>query len=67
MPTLLNIMRILNIAVHEFVTLARQLELQAALLDALQARSIRGAVQLAEDDFTLFSGSGSADIHDLLA
>ena len=60
-------MHILNIAVHKFVTLDGWPELQAALLDALQARGIRCAVQLAKDGFTLFSCRGSADIHDLLA
>lgn len=60
-------MRILNIAAHDFVTLGRQPELQAALLGALQTRDIRGSVQLAKDGFTLFSGRGCADIHDLLA
>lgn len=60
-------MRILNIAAHKFLTLDGWPELQAALLTALQARDIKGVVQLAEDGFTLLSGRGSADIHDLLA
>ncbi len=60
-------MQILNIAAYKFVALDRLPELQAAVLDALQARGIKGTVLLAEEGINLFLAAGSSDIHDFLA
>ena len=63
----LCIMQILNIAAYKFVTLDRLPELQAAVLDALQARSLKGTVLLAEEGINLFLAGPPAMVHDFLA
>lgn len=60
-------MQILNIAAYKFVTLDRLPELQAAVLDALQARSLKGTVLLAEEGINLFLAGPPAMVHDFLA
>ncbi|MGH6637281.1 MAG: sulfurtransferase [Polaromonas sp.] len=60
-------MQILNIAAYKFVALDRLPELQAALLDALQTRGIKGTVLLAEEGINLFLAAGPSSIHDFLA
>lgn len=60
-------MQILNIAAYKFVTLDDLPALQAAMLEALQARGIKGTVLLAEEGINLFLAADSSSIHDFLA
>ncbi|MDW5443237.1 sulfurtransferase [Polaromonas sp. SM01] len=60
-------MQILNIAAYKFIALDHLADLQAALLEAAQARVLRGTVLLAEEGINLFLAAGSSDIHDFLA
>jgi UPF0176 protein len=60
-------MQILNIAAYKFIALDRLPALQAALLDTLQARGIKGSVLLAGEGINLFLAADSSSIHDFLA
>ncbi|MES2511174.1 MAG: sulfurtransferase [Pseudomonadota bacterium] len=60
-------MKVLNIAAYKFVLLTQLPEMQAAILDALQTRALKGTVLLAEEGINLFLAGPSAAIHDFLA
>lgn len=60
-------MKVLNIAAYKFVLLDGLPELQAAVLDALQTRAIKGTVLLADEGINLFLAAPPAVIHDFLA
>lgn len=60
-------MPILNIAAYQFVTLDELPALQARLLEALQARAIKGTVLLAHEGINIFLAAESGAIHDFLA
>ena len=60
-------MQILNIAAYKFVTLQALPELQANVLEAAQARALKGTVLLAEEGINLFLAGSPPAIHDFLA
>lgn len=60
-------MQILNIAAYKFVTLAQPEALQASIEQALEQRTIKGTVLLAEEGINLFLAGPPSDIHDFLA
>ena len=60
-------MNVLNIAAYKFIALDRLPALQAAVLNALQARSLKGTVLLAEEGINLFLAGGPPAVHDFLA
>ncbi|MDO9405683.1 MAG: sulfurtransferase [Polaromonas sp.] len=57
----------LNIAAYKFVTLNDLPALQAAVLQALHDRSIKGTVLLAEEGINLFLAGLAEDLHGFLA
>ena len=60
-------MNVLNIAAYKFIALDRLPALQAVVLNALQARSLKGTVLLAEEGINLFLAGEPAEVHDFLA
>ncbi len=60
-------MKVLNIAAYKFVSLSQLPEMQAAILEALQTRVLKGTVLLAEEGINLFLAGPPAAIHDFLA
>jgi UPF0176 protein len=60
-------MQILNIAAYKFMALERLPQLQAALLEALQMRAIKGTVLLAGEGINLFLAAGRSEIDEFLA
>lgn len=60
-------MKILNIAAYKFVALDELPALQARLLEALQARAIKGTVLLAGEGINLFLAADSSAIDDFWA
>lgn len=58
---------VLNISAYKFVPLHDTDRLQAALLEALQQRGIKGTVLLAEEGINLFLAAASAEIHAFVA
>ena len=67
LPTISRIMQILNIAAYKFIALDGLPALQAGMLEALQARGIKGTVLLAGEGINLFLAAESHAIHDFLA
>ena len=62
-----RIMHILNIAAYKFIALDRLPDLQAALLDVLQAQKLKGTVLLADEGINLFLAGGRAEINSFLS
>ena len=46
-------MKVLNIAAYKFVSLTRLPEMQAAILEALKTRALKGTVLLAEEGINI--------------
>ncbi len=67
LPTIPDIMNVLNIAAYKFVALTQLPQLQAGILEALQTRALKGTVLLAEEGINLFLAGPAAELHDFLA